>query len=103
MFQVAGLRMTVTMAVTAVKKRTSPQDWIQDYYSPVLTVLTHEDVEVIANKNNLTFTELLQPFSKMMTDVTIKDVDGTNHSVPSLNVIFQDFKKDPQKQVVTSS
>jgi hypothetical protein len=54
--------MTVTMA-GAMKKRTAPQEWIQDYYSPLLTVLAHDDVETIANKNNLTFTELLQPFS----------------------------------------
>ena len=30
----------------AVKKRTSPQDWIHDYYGPVLTVLASEDAEV---------------------------------------------------------
>jgi len=88
--------MTVTMSV---KKRTSPQEWIHDYFSPVLTVYANEDAELIANKNNLTFTELLQPFSKMTTDVTIKDVDGSNHNVPSLNIILQDFKKDPQKAV----
>jgi len=88
--------MTVTMSI---KKRTSPQDWIHDYFSPVLTVYANEDAELIANKNNLTFTEMLQPFSKMTTDVTIKDVDGSNHNVPSLNIILQDFKKDPQKAV----
>ena len=83
--------MTVTMS--AAKKRTSPQDWIHDYYGPILTVCASDDAEMIANKNNLTFTELLQPFSKLGTDVTIKDVDGQNHNVPSLNIILQDFKK----------
>ena len=34
----AGL-MTVTMSV---KKRTSPQEWIHDYFSPVLTVYANE-------------------------------------------------------------
>ena len=53
----------------------------------------------MAHKNNLTFTELLQPFSKMLTDVTIKDVDGSNHNVPSLNLVLQDFRKDPGKAV----
>lgn len=56
---------------------------------------------MIASKNNLTFTELLQPFSKMGTDVTIKDVDGQNHNVASLNIILQDWKKDPNKNVST--
>ena len=58
-----------------------------------------QDVEALSNKNNLTFTELLQPFSKLTSDVTLKDVDGTNHNVPSLHLILQDFKKDPQKLV----
>ena len=58
-----------------------------------------QDAEVLAHKNNLTFTELLQPFSKILTDVTIKDVDGSNHNVPSLNLVLQDFRKDPGKAV----
>ena len=53
----------------------------------------------MAGRNNLTFTELLQPFSKMSTDVTMKDVDGQNHNVPCLHVILQDFRKDPHKCV----
>ena len=60
-----------------------------------------QDAETIASKNNLTFTELLQPFSKMGTDVTIKDVDGQNHNVASLNLILQDWKKDPHRSVST--
>ena len=35
----------------AVKKRTSPQDWIHDYYGPVLTVLASEDAEVAFTRN----------------------------------------------------
>ena len=49
----------------------------------------------------MTFTELLQPFSKMSTDVTMKDVDGQNHNVASLNLILQDWKKDPHRSVST--
>ena len=77
--------------------------WLQDYYSPTLTVLAHEEVEAVAMKNNLSFTELLQPFSKLLQDVTVKDADGTNHNVPSLNINLQDFKRDPQKQVTNKS
>ena len=56
-------------------------------------------MQAAAGRNNLTFTELLQPFSKMSTDVTMKDVDGQNHNVPCLHVILQDFRKDPHKCV----
>ena len=83
--------MTVNMSST--KKRTSPQDWIHDYFGPILTVYASDEAEIIANKNNLTFTELLQPFAKLGTDVTMKDVDGQNHNVPCLNIVLQDFKK----------
>jgi len=82
-----------------VRKRTSVQDWIQDYYSPVLSVMASTDVESLAGKNNLSFTELLQPFSKLGSDFTIKDADGSNHNVPSLHLILQDFKKDSQKLI----
>ena len=50
------------------------------------------DKQIACAKNNLTFTELLQPFSKLNTDVTIKDPEGANHPVPALSVNFQDFK-----------
>ena len=36
-------------------------------------ICNFKDAESIASKNNLTFTELLQPFSKMGTDVTMKE------------------------------
>ena len=41
--------MTVTMSTA--KKRTSPQDWIHDYYGPVLTVYASDDAEIIAYRN----------------------------------------------------
>ena len=53
----------------------------------------------MAAKNNLTFTELLHPFSKLRTDVTLKDADGTNHNIPQINVILQDFKKESRKSL----
>lgn len=83
----------------STRRRTSPQDWIQDYYSPILSLLASQDAELIANKNNLTFTELLAPFTKLGSDVTIKDADGTNYNVHCLHVQLQDLKKDSQKLV----
>lgn len=53
----------------------------------------------MAGRNNLTCVELLQPFSKLTSDVTLKDVDGSNHNVPSLHIILQDFRKDSQKLI----
>ena len=56
-------------------------------------VLSCDDTETLCRKNNLTFVELLQPFSKLMADVTLKDPEGINHSVSNLNLLFQVRKK----------
>lgn len=67
-----------------------PQDWISDYFSPLVSVLVTSEVEeLLTAKNNLTLTELLQPFSKLLTEVTVKDPEGVNASVSHLNVTFQ--------------
>jgi len=75
------------------KQRTSAQDWIQDYFSPLICVLASSEAEETAARNNLTFTELLHPFAKLRTDVTLKDADGSNHNVPQLNILLQDFNE----------
>ena len=99
----------------------TPHEWIGDYFSPAVTVMACPEVEALCAKNNLTLTETLQPFAKLMTDVTLKDPEGVNHAVPSLHVIFQvsrnlsgvrspgllkdfripfqDFKKDPSRLI----
>ena len=56
-------------------------------------VLSCDETETLCRKNNLTFVELLQPFSKLMADVTLKDSEGVNHSVSNLNLLFQVRKK----------
>lgn len=71
----------------------TPRDWISDYFSPLVTVLASPDAEAVVGKNNLTPVELLQPFSKLLSDLTIKDAEGNNHAIHNLNIIFQ-VRKD---------
>ena len=80
-------------------RRITPHEWIQDYFSPVVGVLSSPEAEALCRKNNLTLTEILQPFSRLPTDVTLKDADGLNHGISNLNVSFQDFKKDPSRLI----
>ena len=80
-------------------KKILPQEWIQDHFCPVVGVLATPEANALCQKNNLSIVELLQPFSKLSTDVTLKDPEGVNHSVPNLSVNFQDFQKDPAKAV----
>ena len=72
------------------KECLTPHDWISDFFSPCVSVLCSPDAEqILAEKSNLTFTELLQPFSKLTSDVTIKDPEGVNYPVSGLNITFQ--------------
>lgn len=41
------------------------QEFIQSSFSPIVAVLCSPKVENIVSKNNLTFPELLQPFSTL--------------------------------------
>lgn len=80
-------------------RRIPPHEWIPDYFSPVVGILSTPEADMLAGKNNLSLVETLQPFSKLMTDVTLKDPEGANHPVSCLNVTFQDFKKDPSRAI----
>ncbi|XP_059098222.1 trafficking protein particle complex subunit 8-like [Tigriopus californicus] len=87
-------------AAVMTKSRTiAPQEWIPDYFSPVISVLSSPDCDRLVGKNNLTLTELLQPFTKLLTEVTLKDPEGHNHGLPAFSVTLQDFKKDPTRLI----
>lgn len=43
----------------------TPQEFIQDSFSPIIAILCSPKVENVVSKNNLSFTELLQPFTTM--------------------------------------
>ena len=76
-----------------------PQEWIQDYFCPVIGVLTTPEVNALCHKNNLSMVELLEPFARLTSDVTIKDPEGNNHAIPTLSLTFQDFSKDPTRNI----
>lgn len=41
------------------------QEFIQDSFSPIIAVLCSPKVENVVSKNNLSFTEMLLPFTTM--------------------------------------
>ena len=43
--------------------------------------------------------ELLEPFARLTSDVTIKDPEGLTHPIPNLSLTFQDFYKDPCRDI----
>ena len=86
--------MNPSVKMTKTKK-ILPQEWIQDYFCPVIGVLSTPEVNALCHKNNLSMVELLEPFAKLNSDVTIRDPEGNSHAIPSLSLTFQDFAKDP--------
>lgn len=46
----------------------TPKEIIQHVFSPLIGVLCSPQADELCHKNNLSFVELLQPFSKLTTD-----------------------------------
>lgn len=48
--------------------RSTPQEFIRDAFTPQIAVMCTPEVQKSCAKNNLDFSELLQPFSKLVND-----------------------------------
>lgn len=51
-----------------VSQNLSPKETIQNVFSPMIGVICSSQAEEACFKNNLSFVELLQPFTKLNTD-----------------------------------
>ena len=50
----------------------SALEFIQGAYGPMIAVLCTEDAEIVCQKNNLNFVELIRPFSQLTSEGIIK-------------------------------
>lgn len=64
---------------------------IQDVFSPTVAVLCSSDVEKICAKNNLTFVEMVQPFCRINSEITIRDPSNVPCSIRNLRVVMKDM------------
>ena len=46
----------------------SAQEFIQETFGPMVAVLCSHDANVVCQKNNLSFVELVQPFSRLSAE-----------------------------------
>jgi len=76
-----------------------PQEWLRDYFAPCVCVLATDAAEAVCARNNLTLAEMLQPFSRLTQDVSMRDPEGGTHATPALAVNFTDFRRDPARMV----
>lgn len=58
---------------------------VQNIFSPLIGVLTSPSADEVCHRNNLSFVELLQPFSKLQNDGIIAKHFKKNNSKLSIN------------------
>ncbi|XP_071092381.1 trafficking protein particle complex subunit 8-like isoform X2 [Haliotis cracherodii] len=81
-------------------KQSAPE-FIQNTFSPHVAVLCSKDAEVLCQKNNLTFAQLVQPFCRLGTEVHIKDPNNVSHSIHNLRISTCDMSATPPQQATT--
>lgn len=68
---------------------------IQDVFSPCIAVLCSSDVEQICAKNNLTFVQMVQPFCRLNTEVTIRDPNNMPCAIKNFRFIMKHLHSQP--------
>ncbi|XP_067001319.1 trafficking protein particle complex subunit 8 isoform X2 [Anabrus simplex] len=73
----------------------TPHEFIQNAFSPLVAVMCSPLVDQICQKNNLSFTEMIQPFCKLNTEAHFRDPSGNVITVRNLRVTVQDVHFRP--------
>lgn len=75
--------------------KTTPYDFVQNAFSPLVAVLSSPVAEQLCRKNNLSFVEMVQPFCRLTSEVHFRDPLGANVAVKNLRVCLQDVHSRP--------
>lgn len=67
------------------------QEFVQNTFNPHVAVLCSADAEVLCQKNNLTFVELVQPFCRLTSEVHIRDPNNVPHTIKHLKITMRDM------------
>lgn len=67
------------------------QDFIQSTFSPQVAVLCSSDAELLCQKNNLSFVQLVQPFCRLTTEAHIRDPNNVAHTLQNLRISMVDM------------
>ncbi|KPJ16736.1 hypothetical protein RR48_10335 [Papilio machaon] len=73
----------------------SAQEFIQSSFSPIVAVLCSSKVNNLVSKNNLTFSELLQPFASMEWEGQFREPGGSICTVKNWKLIIRDVNWKP--------
>lgn len=69
----------------------SAREFIQNTYGPTAAVVCSHDAEVLAQKNNLSFVEMVRPFCRLTSEAHIRDPAGQPHSIHNLRLIISEM------------
>ncbi|KAI8746612.1 trafficking protein particle complex subunit 8 [Biomphalaria glabrata] len=78
----------------------SASEFIQNTFSPHIAVLCSADAQLLCQKNNLTFVQLIQPFCRLSSEVHIRDANNGTHSIHNLRISACDMAAQPLQQNV---
>ncbi|CAH8531207.1 unnamed protein product [Schistosoma turkestanicum] len=81
----------------------SGEKFVNFVFSPCIGLLVSPDVNELCLRDNLTFEELLRPFSQLSRDVTLRDNNNVVHSVKNLQLKFFDISSSPVPKHVKQS
>ncbi|KAJ0182539.1 hypothetical protein K1T71_001908 [Dendrolimus kikuchii] len=77
------------------KSGKTAQEFIQNAFSPIIAVLSSPKVDNVVSKNNLSFTELLQPFTALDWEGQFKDSGGNICTIKNWKLIIRDVNWKP--------
>eukprot|EP00057_Strongylocentrotus_purpuratus_P020583 XP_011675057.1 PREDICTED: trafficking protein particle complex subunit 8 [Strongylocentrotus purpuratus] len=73
----------------------SAREFIQNTFGPTVAVACSHDAEVLAQKNNLSFVEMVRPFCRLTSEAHIRDPAGQAHSIHNLRLIVNEMNTQP--------
>ncbi|XP_070190978.1 trafficking protein particle complex subunit 8-like isoform X2 [Littorina saxatilis] len=74
------------------------EEFVQSTFSPHVAVLCSPDAELLCQKNNLSFQQLIQPFCRLSSEVHIRDANNVSHSIHGLRIKACDMSSQPLQQ-----
>lgn len=77
------------------------EEFVRNTFSPQIAVISCAECDVICSKNNLTLVELLQPFSRLNAEISVRDPAGYAYTVSNLKLGFKDIVTPPPSPNVT--
>ena len=70
-------------------------EFVKNTFSPQIAVISGADCDTICAKNNLTLVELIQPFSRLNAEISVRDPAGYAYTVSNLRLGFKDTVTPP--------